>query len=160
MSERGAPDEDFLTRWSRRKLAEERPEPLGPVAADGQAEPESAPVLTDADMPPLETLDEQSDYSGFLSPGVSEQLRRMALRKLFHLPAFRVTDGLNDYDDDYRAFVPLGEIVTADMRFHAERLLRASMEAESESVAEASPPAGAAKAPESVADADDEPVEG
>ena len=70
---------------------------------------------------PLESLDEESDYTGFLSPGVSEDLRRMALRRLFHLPQFDIRDGLNDYDEDFRIFEPLGKIVTADMKYHAER---------------------------------------
>jgi ferredoxin len=76
---------------------------------------------TDSDMPPIETLDETSDYSGFLSPKVSEGLRRAALRKLFQMPNFHFRDGLDDYDDDYRSFRVLGDIVTADMRHQMER---------------------------------------
>ena len=77
-------------------------------------------VLTDEDMPPLASLDENSDYSGFLSPGVSEALRRRALRKLFSSAVFNVPDGLDDYDDDFTSFAALGDIVTADMKHQAE----------------------------------------
>lgn len=106
----------FLSRWSRRKR--------GVAAADGaevdkaelqSAEPEPPP-LTDADMPPIDSLDEQSDYSGFLSPGVSEELRQLALRKLFRSAAFNVTDGLDDYAEDFTSFQALGDIVTREMR--------------------------------------------
>ena len=77
-------------------------------------------ILTDADMPPIESLDEDSDYSGFLSPGVSEELRRRALRKLFFSAAFNVRDGLDDYDDDFTSFEALGDMVTADMKHQKE----------------------------------------
>ncbi len=71
-------------------------------------------------MPALDTLDEHSDYSGFLSPKVSEGLRKAALRKLFHLPQFNVHDGLDDCCEDLTGFTPLGDIVTADMRYRLE----------------------------------------
>ena len=71
-------------------------------------------------MPPLESLGEDSDYSGFLSPEVSDKLRQTALRKLFHGKAFNIVDGLDDYDDDFITALPLGDIVTADMRHQAE----------------------------------------
>jgi hypothetical protein len=123
--ESDAPGEDvvdgegFLRRWSRRKHH-------APVAAEPAAapQPESPPApidnKRDEDMPPLEELDENSDFSGFLSEGVSEKLRKAALRRLFHLPGFNVTDGLDDYDEDFTNFELLGDIVTCDMRHQAE----------------------------------------
>jgi len=119
-------EESFVTRWSRRKhaaqqaQAPEPPEPTIDVPEAVESEVE-VPVLTDADMPPIESLDEQSDYSGFLSPGVSEELRRLALRKLFRQSRFNVRDGLDDYDDDFTSFAKLGDIVTADMRHLLEQ---------------------------------------
>jgi hypothetical protein len=71
-------------------------------------------------MPPLETLTADSDYSGFLSPKVSESLRRAALRRLFHGSAFNVIDELDDYAEDFTTFEALGDIVTADMRHQIE----------------------------------------
>ncbi|MDH5326430.1 MAG: DUF3306 domain-containing protein [Gammaproteobacteria bacterium] len=71
---------------------------------------------SDADMPDIESLGEHSDYSGFMSPKVSEPLRRRALRKLFAMPVFNVTDGLNDYDEDYTQFAPLGDVIPWEMR--------------------------------------------
>jgi len=72
-------------------------------------------------MPPVETLDDNSDYSGFLSPGVSEELRKLALRKLFHSPLINVRDGLDDYDDDYRNFETLGKLLVDELRKGAQR---------------------------------------
>jgi len=93
-----------------------RPADAAPVAADGaRAEPPA-----DTDMPAVESLDENSDYSGFLSPRVSEQLRQAALRKLFHGSKFNVIDGLDDYAEDYRSFAPLGNIITAHTRHRME----------------------------------------
>lgn len=142
-------DEGFLHRWSRRKqdVAEEQSVQDGAPLEPGteflqQADAEGAleePLLTDADMPPIESLDEGSDYSGFMSPDVSDQLRNLALRKLFHIPVFNLRDGLDDYDDDYTSFVKLGNIITCDMkhmleveaRKKAEKLL-AEQEAEAQ----------------------------
>jgi len=139
------PDEPFLRRWSKRKLensttAEERADAVVPQPASayqpqqpGQVEPETVPSqkeLTDEDMPPLETLDEHSDYSGFLSPKVSETLRRQALRKLFHFQQFNITDGLNDYDDDYTQFENLGNTITHEMKRLLERETQALREKE------------------------------
>lgn len=128
--------EDFLDRWSRRKLADHRGESLdeplpAPPAADSALQETTTDVdtvpaqqLTDADMPALDSLDADSDFSLFMSPGVSEQLRTQALRKLFHLPAFNVTDGLNDYDEDYTEFAGLGNVVTQEMKRMLKRELQ------------------------------------
>ena len=127
-------EEGFLSRWSRLKNAErsgvgEEPEqdiaaPAALSVDDGATEETESAPLTDADMPPLESLSGNSDVSGFLSKGVSEGLRRAALRKLFHSPKFNVCDGLDDYCEDFTNFPALGSTITADMRHHMERLLK------------------------------------
>ena len=124
-------EESGLARWSRRKAAARGDAidnaRLTATSDDSISEPPKAPVnepvetLTDADMPPLESLDEHSDYSAFLSPGVSEKLRKLALRKLFHLDVYNFSDGLDDYAEDYTKFAPLGNILTSDMRLAQER---------------------------------------
>ena len=143
------PDSPFLERWAQRKTASRKAEtdldpasastaadlPVADVAAD-TAEPR--PELTDADMPPIGSLDKDSDYSVFMSPGVSDQLRTLALRKLFHLPAFNITDGLNDYDEDYTQFAGLGSVVTHEMK----RMLKRELEARAASAEEVVPVAG------------------
>lgn len=116
-------EENTLQRWSRRKHEAVETTDADELenAVELAAEPElEIPALTDADMPPIESLDENSDYSGFLSPEVSEGLRKLALRKLFHLPSFNVRDGMDDYDGDYTEFAGLGNLVTADMKHALE----------------------------------------
>jgi hypothetical protein len=131
------PRSDFFSRWSRRKaLQQEETDQL--TISEGAAqeeqlpvvtEEEEAPALTDDDMPPLETLGEDDSYSGFLSPEVSEKLRKVALRQLFHGAGFNIRDGLDDYDEDFTIFKPLGDIITADMRHREEMLERKAKEA-------------------------------
>jgi len=131
------PESGLLGRWSRRKALQqqEKGQPTRQDESEQEAElPEAQPEpverpLTDADMPSLETLGEDDSYSGFLSPEVSEKLRKVALRKLFHGAGFNIRDGLDDYDEDFTVFQPLGDIVTADMRHREEMLERKSQEA-------------------------------
>ena len=164
-------EEKFLHRWSRRKqadhqdemLADPLPDPQPVATAAGQVDPQKAPAvvtdaqpaLTDADMPPIESLTGDSDFSVFMSPKVSDQLRVQALRKLFHLPAFNVTDGLNDYDEDYTQFAGLGNVVTQEMRRMLKRELEAEVVPETEPVAKTEIPVEPADA-DLLADMDEE----
>ncbi|MEW8627875.1 MAG: DUF3306 domain-containing protein [Candidatus Thiodiazotropha sp.] len=134
-------DESFLRRWSDRKLASQQP-------LAEQAEEEVQPEQPcDEDMPSLESLDESSDYSGFLSPKVSEPLRKMALRKLFHGSDFNLCDGLDDYAEDFTKFEALGDVITADLKHQLE--LQEQREAEQQALAEAEPGESEAAAAES-----------
>ncbi len=108
-------DEGFYRRWSEKKQAAQQPV----VELEEPVDEEQQP--SDADMPPLESLNEDSDYSGFLSPKVSEQLRQLALDKLFHSAAFNVCDGLDDYAEDFTSFEKLGNVMTADLRHRLEQ---------------------------------------
>ncbi|MDP6948848.1 MAG: DUF3306 domain-containing protein [Arenicellales bacterium] len=125
----------FYSRWSQRKSKAVEVVDAGQEQDSGSQEdapkPEAAsdtPPPTDADMPPLESLSEESDYSDFLSPGVSDKLRKVALRKLFHGSGYNLRDGLDDYDDDFTVFEALGDVVTADMRHRQEMLERKARE--------------------------------
>ena len=138
--------EGFLVRWSQRKamagdgveLPDEPELPEQPPVVDAtgvdnppaEAEPSDAEPPTE--LPPLESLDEDSDYSAFLNKDVSPDLRQKALRKLFQSPKFNVRDGLDDYDWDFTNPEPLGDIVTAEMRYRIkaelERLARKALE--------------------------------
>jgi hypothetical protein len=127
--------EGFISRWSRRKLQDEQAtiredELLETPAAFEPGEdtqqvleesPESsAPVLTDEDMPPIDSLNSDSDFSMFMSSGVSDALRNRALKKLFSAPSFNIRDGLDEYDEDYTSFEKLGDLVTCDMKHQIE----------------------------------------
>lgn len=133
----------FIARWSHRKRhgagedAADSDQVPGDVPEAGEdAPPEDGEgasekrILRDEDMPPLETLHAGSDLSGFLSEGVGEELRRAALRRVFRMAAFQRRDGLDDYDGDYTTYTPLGDTVTADMRYHEERLAKKAREVE------------------------------
>ena len=147
-------EESFLSRWSRRKTAVTEEAVPGtteeimetPSAGElesvqqGDTEEKQAPenILTDKDMPDIDALDEKSDFSMFMSEGVSEELRNLALRKLFKGATFNIRDGLDDYDDDFTTFANLGDLVTADMR-HREEMkekIRLREEEEAQQLAE------------------------
>ena len=141
--------EEFLERWSRRKLDTQQANPGAPAgdataATDtGPATEEPQKLLTDADMPPIETLDENSDYAPFLSPGVSDDLRQQALRKLFRQPGFNIIDGLNDYDEDFTQFAGLGSMITHEMKRLLQRELAAEKTAATEPDVETGTPVAA-----------------
>ena len=122
MADRGRPtrvqrdaDEGFLRRWSRRKAEARSPEtPLAEAASDGaepaRASPEQMPEpaastpasIDPKDLPAIESLDASSDFTVFMRPGVPENLRTLALRKLWRFdPIFSKLDGLVEYGEDY-----------------------------------------------------------
>ena len=113
-------DESFVGRWSRRKHAARENQVTVPETDVPSPAIENTPLPADADLPSIESLNENSDYRGFLSPRVSEALRKQALRKLFSSPGFNFRDGLDDYDELYTEFEKLGDIITADMRHQME----------------------------------------
>ena len=146
--DRQSEQDSFLARWSRRKglsrKGEELPEPdadpddekpqpaaaapESPAAAGDEStgQPaEGADTQADSlpELPPLESLGEDSDYSAFLRDGVPANLKQKALRKLFHSPKFNIRDGLDDYDLDFSNPEPLGDVITAEMRYRIEREL-------------------------------------
>ena len=120
--------EPFVRRWSRRKAraraGDAEPEPQAgsdPVAAPAESGDGSAAEITDADLPTPEELHGRSDLSAYFAAGVSEELRQRALRRVFHSPEFNQCDGLEVYDEDYRAFQGLGEVLTNHMRQRLQR---------------------------------------
>jgi hypothetical protein len=117
----------FLSRWSQRKLqarelveapqqVQTSPDLLGSppganaptVAADTpstRTPPDPAQALVT--QPPLPTLADvaelthESDYSRFVTQGVTPEVKHAALKKLFSDPHFNVMDGLDTYIEDY-----------------------------------------------------------
>jgi len=154
--------ESALSRWSRRKHEAVQTAPVVeqvPVETDDTSfaapqvdESLQEPLpLTDADMPDIDSLAEDSDFTGFMSPGVSDELRNLALRKLFHAPVFNIRDGLDEYDEDYTTFEKLGDIVTCDMKHQIEVQERKRLEA-LEQEEQATADAGIGGLPEDVED--------
>jgi len=129
-------DESFLSRWSRLKRKEAdapqpAPEPAAPplaVADPAIIEPAgtdpAAPPADGAeaaedealkDLPPVESLTAESDFTPFMRAGVPEDLHRQALRKLWTSdPVYANDDGLKDYAGDYTGlFSGSGVVKTA-----------------------------------------------
>lgn len=167
-------EESFLSRWSRQKaLSREGIESPEPVPDDGH-EPAPAPVdsapqgqsdedastasdPTPPQLPPLESLGEDSDYSAFLDANVAPDLRRQALHKLFHSPKFNVRDGLDDYDLDFSNLEPLGDVITAEMRHRIRVEFERLAAREAESAAPEEAPVSAASVDEPETPIDPEP---
>jgi uncharacterized protein DUF3306 len=151
--------ENFLARWSRRKVDAAReapaPKPAAPSAAPPAA-PAAAPVKPD--LPPIDTLKGlASEYREFLRPGVDEKLRQSALKKLFRDPHFNVMDGLDVYIDDYSKPDPIPEAMLRTLS-HAKSLLFNEEKKEEPQAGEKSAPAPLPEAPP-VAEAKAVPVE-
>ena len=100
--------EPFLRRWARLKAEQSKPEPpetapppsQPPVSASADARPATSPE----DLPPIEELTAESDFTPFLKAGVPEELKRLALRKLWRSdPVFANLDGLVEYGEDFGA---------------------------------------------------------
>ncbi len=110
-------EESFARRWSRRKI-EEREEITDPpddertevTLTPNPAPPEEEPP----DLPPIESLTAESDFTPFLRDKVPEALRKAALRKLWRSdPVLANLDGLNDYDEDFTGGSLGGIVATA-----------------------------------------------
>ncbi|HUQ29248.1 MAG TPA: DUF3306 domain-containing protein [Usitatibacter sp.] len=107
-------DGNFLSRWSRRKIdarsgrqlePEQTPEePVVPVETGTRPEAEAR-----AELPPLESLTPDSDFTAFMKPDVDPAMRREALKVLVRDPRFNVMDGLDVYIDDYSKPDPIPE---------------------------------------------------
>ena len=115
-------DRDPRSEFSKADHVEQDQHCLDDPLADARRHDSTA--TPPAPVPPLDSLDENSDLKGFMSPNIGEDLRRSALRKFFHLPKFNRRDGLDDYDEDFKSFQNLGDILTSDMRYHLERLAK------------------------------------
>ncbi|HET8585959.1 MAG TPA: DUF3306 domain-containing protein [Casimicrobiaceae bacterium] len=140
--DRKAPEAFSLRRWSQRKLAVAREERSGtanaegvhdrtPASQAGAPAPGAASAVaareidaaavsarataaepTAPTLPAPESLTFESDFTAFMQPGVDENVRRTALRKLLRDPRFNVMDGLDVYIDDYSKPDPIApEIV-------------------------------------------------
>ena len=81
----------------------DRPVAPGPAASQEAAVPAPpAPTLAD-----VAALNQDSDFSRFVVPGVDQGVKNAALKKLFADPHFNVMDGLDTYIDDYGKADPL-----------------------------------------------------
>ena len=110
-------DDTFLQRWSRLKTESRKAAPPAVPGAELAPQPpaiieqkppdEAAP----AELPPIEELTATSDYSAFLRPGVPEETKLAALRKLWASdPTLAAPDPLDLHNFDYN-FPAVPEVV-------------------------------------------------
>lgn len=105
------PDEDFASRWSRRKRGAgapaTEPEPrAAPPAEDRRSDDE---ILRELGLPDPEALKPGDDIRGFMASAVPARIRNRVLRRLWiSNPALANLDGLVDYGGDFTdaAMVP------------------------------------------------------
>jgi hypothetical protein len=73
-----------------------------PEAPETTETPETGETEEAAELPEIDSLSYESDYRGFMAEGVSEELRNLALRRLWRSnPLLANLDGMNDYDEDF-----------------------------------------------------------
>lgn len=84
------------------------------ILPEDAAEDDDARELTEEEaaymetLPPLDELNPESDFSGYMDKRVPEFLRRQALRKLWLSdPAFGFIDGMHEYGEDYSMMAQL-----------------------------------------------------
>ena len=124
----------FLSRWSRLKReAREKPGEVEKAAPPAPAPP--------PELPPVESLTIDADFSGFLHPEVDEGVRKAALKKLFSDPHFNVMDGLDVDIDDYSKPDPIPAAMLAGLR-QAQNILAWAKETKEETAARFAPAPG------------------
>ncbi len=157
----------FFGRWSQRKASVrqggvEPEEPETIVQPEEASVPEEAPAdppqridprtgkpydeLTDEDMPPLETIDQDSDVSMFMAKNISPTLRRQALRRMFHTAKFNKISLCAEYAGDYRNWEPMGDVVPHDWKRAIAREAERAQRKLAESLGEDAPADGAQEA--------------
>lgn len=96
--------EGFLSRWARVKAAANKAEPESPLPApaEGGEEAEIDQEQTISELPSIESLTKDSDFSAFLGAGVPEALRKAALAKLWASdPLFSRAEVYDLHMEDY-----------------------------------------------------------
>jgi len=164
--------ENFLTRWSRRKLelADENAPADQPEAADGNAdkpvavrapEPNAspAPEFDLTKLPTIESIGANSDIRAFLQAGVPSALRNAALRRAWVAdPAIRDFVGLAENAWDFTAPGGAPGFGELDPHYDIKKLVAEifrEAEPETKSPADSTMPAPALEQPTRLSDLSD-----
>ncbi len=104
-----------VRRWSEKKTEARQTRPDKTRRAEEPSSENTRPdgnsPLDPNDLPSLESLKADSDFTPFLHTDVPSVLKKAALRKLWKSdPVLANVDGLNDYDEDF-ARMDLGKVV-------------------------------------------------
>ncbi|PQJ25633.1 hypothetical protein BSZ31_12325 [Limnobacter sp. SAORIC-690] len=146
--------ENFLSRWSKRKLEVRAQEQLaeevtvlkteaplsgvdsGQSAAAGElssTKPLEQTAATQPELPlpteeDLHAVEQGGDIKAFMVDKVSTELKNKAFKALFSRPEFNVMDGLDIYIDDYSKFTPLSQEDIGKMTLSKQLLSRPDLE--------------------------------
>lgn len=110
-------DQGPLRRWSKRKAKAREIETLPPGSETAAPEEavesgENVPATVVEQLPDIDSLNAESDYTVFMGKGVPEHLKRLALRKLWLSdPVLANVDGLVDYGEDFTVTKLMGDAV-------------------------------------------------
>ena len=129
-----AGDDNFLSRWARRKNDARQGKALEePVASKSASAPTLVPDPVAVKLPavgenPVDTaqptaltledanaLQLDSDFKPFMAQQVQPDVRNAAMKKLFTDPHYNVMDGLDIYIDDYTKSEPIPESMLRQM---------------------------------------------
>ena len=160
-----AQDDNFLSRWSRRKTeARKGPVEPAPVLVVAPEPPSAAPAgaapapAEPAPLPPVESLTPESDFTPFMKAEVDGETRSKALKALFADPHFNTMDMMDVYVDDYSKPDPLpaGGLEKLEQISHlGDRAGRDREEAERRAAEEAAARAGEPEAAQGAAEGAD-----
>ncbi len=122
MADAERPREGFAGRWSRLKAEARAVPPASAPVAEAESAPVAALAATDTtppeksekpaetvatpktELPPLETLTKDSDFSLFMNKDVADDTRKLALRKLWTMdPHFATIDISECHSIDFNA---------------------------------------------------------
>ena len=126
---------NFFSRWSQRKQAVKLGVPLAEPLSSTNSLPQSNP--TEAELPTVAApnlesptteepakvltledvskLTSESDFTSYMTQGVSPEVRNAAMKKLLADPHYNIMDGLDIYIGDYNTPDPLPEGMLAKM---------------------------------------------
>jgi len=115
MVDKRSADEGVLSRWSRKKLEPhaEHDDETTPSPPEQQQDTEQDQELTNENND--STLAEDA-VPIWQQEGVEADTKKSALAALFRQPEFQEVDHMNEYDEDFTSFNPLGKLVTQEMK--------------------------------------------
>lgn len=106
------------------------------VEEDGLTEEQREAII--AELPDIETLDKDSDFTQFMKEGVPQELMKAALRRLWLSdPIFANLDGMNEYDHNYRTMDKLITLADTNYKVGKGFMTDEDEEPEKDAVAEA-----------------------
>jgi recombination DNA repair RAD52 pathway protein len=114
MTENSDNQAGLFSRWSRRKLNKKEPQPE-------ELEQQASQQLDNQQIQPPEEVQHKDDLQhkpleASQQAEIDLQEKQKEIAALFRQPEFNEVDHMNEYDEDFTQFEPLGDIVTTEMK--------------------------------------------